>query len=70
MIIMLSNKRFIDYLDNKFIHKNCDLFITYENGTYVACDNSTGNKWVEEFNHLEKAVSWLKGERIIKQKRA
>ena len=42
--------------------KECKLFIMYDNGTWVACDNSTGNMWVEEFEHLEKAIKWLKGE--------
>ena len=62
MIKMLSNKRFNDYLDNKFIDKQCKLFITADNKKFIACDDSTGNKWVEEFDHLNDAISWLKGE--------
>ncbi len=63
MIKFLSKKQFSKFISDMNTHnKQCDLFITYDNGKYVACDDSTGNKWVEEFDHLEKAISWLKGE--------
>ena len=29
---------------------------------WLACDNSGGNAWVEEFNHVESAVRYLCGE--------
>lgn len=65
MIKFLSKKRFNDYLDNKFEDKHCHWFITYDNGKYIACDNTTHNKWVEEFDHLEEAIKWLKLEEEV-----
>lgn len=62
MIKMLSVKRFNDYVDDKFKDSNCDKFITYDSGKFVACDDSTQQKWVEEFDHLEDCIGWLKGE--------
>lgn len=37
------------------------MFLTYESGVWVACDNSTGDAWMEEFATLEEAVDWLNG---------
>lgn len=62
MIMILSKKQFNDYLDNKVSFKYSDMFITYDNGVYVACDDKTGNKWVEEFKSLDNAIKWLKEE--------
>jgi len=28
---------------------------------YVACDNSTGDAWVEEFETRHEAIDWLMG---------
>ena len=62
MIKMLSVKRFNDFVDDKFIDKTCDLFITYDSGKWLACDDSTQQKWVEEFDNLNDCIGWLKGE--------
>ena len=37
------------------------LFLEYpkNGGVYVACDNTGGDCWVEEFETLEAAVKWL-----------
>ena len=35
------------------------VFLSHENGAWVACDNSTGDAWTEEFDALEDAVDWL-----------
>lgn len=37
------------------------MFLTYESGVWVACDNSRGDAWTEEFATLEEAVDWLNG---------
>lgn len=42
--------------------KQCNLFIEYCKDKWVACDNSTGDMWVEEFDNLDMAIRWLKGE--------
>ena len=65
MIKYLSKKRFNDYLDGKFEDKHCHCFITYDFNKYIACDDTTGNKWVEEFEHLEDAIIWLKVEEEV-----
>lgn len=62
MIKFLSKKQFNDLIDKKYVDKQCDLFITYDSNKYIACDDSTQQMWVEEFDHLENAISWLKGE--------
>lgn len=61
MIKMLSKERFNEYLDNKFEDKLCKMFITHDSNKWVACDDKTNNKWVEEFDSLEKAIEWVKG---------
>lgn len=35
------------------------LFLSHEHGKWVACDNSGGDAWTEEFDTLEDAVDWL-----------
>lgn len=44
-------------------HDSIGLYLSLEsNGTdivLVACDNSTGNAWVEEFYSTKDAVRWL-----------
>lgn len=62
MIMILSKKQFNDYLDNKVNYKHSNMFIACDNGVYVACDDKTGNKWVEEFKSLDNAIKWLKEE--------
>ena len=62
MIKLLSKERFNDYLDNKFRDSNCDTFITYDSGKWIACDDSTEQKWVEEFDNLDSCYRWLIGE--------
>lgn len=38
---------------------------TYSDGypVLVAMDNSTGDAWTEEFNDIDTAVEWLRGDR-------
>lgn len=62
MIKMLSVKRFNAYVNGEFDDPNCERFFTYDSGKFIACDDSTQQKWVEEFDHLEECVGWLKGE--------
>ena len=42
---------------NKYRPKG--MFLSHENGMWVACDNSEGDAWTEEFDTLEDAVDWL-----------
>ena len=60
---IVSNQQMLDYIDNK-LKLDYDLLLTYYKDTniWVACDNSTGQKWVEEFDQLVNAIGWLKGE--------
>ena len=60
---IISNQQMLDYIDNK-IDFNCDYLLTYHKDIdiWVVCDNSTGQKWVEEFKKLENGIKWLKGE--------
>lgn len=60
---IISNKEMLDYVEGK-LDLDYNLLLTYYKDTniWVACDNSTNNKWVEEFDRLEKAIQWLKGE--------
>lgn len=46
-------------------HRPLGVFLTYDvvEELWVACDNSTGAAWVEEFKTLGAALLWLKGER-------
>jgi len=67
MIKMISKERFSDYLDNKFKDKWCKSFILYERDKFIGCDDTTGNKWVEEFDHLQDCVDWLKGKFEIEE---
>ena len=43
----LSNELFIEYEPNMY-HK-----------IYVACDNTDGNAWTDEFDNLDNAIRWL-----------
>ncbi|MEE3417791.1 MAG: hypothetical protein VZQ62_00460 [Methanosphaera sp.] len=60
---IISNKEMLDYIEGK-INLDYDLLLTYHKDTniWVACDNRTDNKWVEEFKDLKSAINWLKGE--------
>lgn len=60
---IISNKEMLDYVEGK-LDLDYDLLLTYHKDTniWVACDDSTNNKWVEEFDRLENAIQWLKGE--------
>lgn len=62
-ITIITNKQMEDFIENKWVPKN-DLLLTYDDNCkkWVACDDSTGQKWVEEFNNKEDAISWLNGE--------
>ena len=40
-----------DYLD--------ELLYAFNNDIYIACDNTNGNAWIEEFESKEEAVNWL-----------
>lgn len=35
--------------------------LSFENGVWVAVDNSTKDCWVEEFDDKQKAIDWLDG---------
>ena len=61
MIKMLSKKRFSEFVNEEYIDKTCALVFTYDNGKFVACDDTTDNMWVEEFRCLEDCIAWLKG---------
>lgn len=37
-----------------------ELLYSFDNGIYIACDNTNGNAWVEEFTSKEEAINWLK----------
>lgn len=45
------------------------LYLSLENGTdgpaLVACDNSTGDSWCEEFDSVRDAVKWLRREKDV-----
>ena len=60
---IISNKEMLDYIEGK-LNIDYDLLLTYHKDTniWVACDDSTGQKWVEEFDQLANAIGWLKGE--------
>lgn len=58
---IISNQQMLDYIDDK-LKLDYDLLLTYDNGKWIACDDSTGQKWVEEFDQLVNAIGWLKGE--------
>lgn len=48
-----------EIIENREEHLN-ELVIARDREFYIACDNSTGNAWVEEFESKEEAVNWLK----------
>jgi hypothetical protein len=60
---IISNKEMLDYIDGKW-ESSYDFLLTYHKDTniWVACDDRTGNKWVEEFKDLKSAINWLKGD--------
>lgn len=39
------------------------LYIVNDSGSknIIACDNSDGNAWTEEFIRMQEAIAWLKG---------
>ena len=37
------------------------LFLTKEGGGWVACDNTSGDAWTEDFETRAEAVGWLVG---------
>ena len=37
-------------------------YCNYQKNSFVACDNSTGDAWVEDFTTFSKTIAWLKGE--------
>ena len=49
----------VKYPDGRGEHKPYGLFLSHEYGKWVACDNSEGNAWTEEFDTLEDAIDWL-----------
>ena len=59
---IISNKEMLDYIEGKW-ESSYDLLLTYhkDSDIWVACDNRTDNKWVEEFKDLKSAINWLKG---------
>lgn len=61
MIMCITKDKFNKIIDKEIDYKY-DWFICYDSGMWVACDNSQGDMWVEEFNSLDNACKWLKGE--------
>jgi hypothetical protein len=39
-------------------------FYCLENNVWVACDNSTGDCWVEEFETENGAIGWLEDDNV------
>lgn len=64
MIKMVTNKRFEEFVNGEFFDRMCDTYITYDkkNKLWLVCDDSTEQKWVEEFKNLDTAIKWLRGE--------
>lgn len=60
---IISNKEMLDYIEGKW-ESSYDLLLTYhkDSDIWVACDDTTDNKWVEEFKDLKSAINWLKGD--------
>lgn len=63
MMKIISNKEMLDYIEGKW-ESSYDLLLTYhkDSDIWVACDDRTDNKWVEEFKDLKSAINWLKGD--------
>lgn len=64
-IIKIIDKAVMSYvIDHQAQSKG--LYLSLENGTdgpvLVACDNSTGDSWCEEFDSVRDAVKWLRRE--------
>jgi len=36
-------------------------FLTVDENSFVAVDNSTGDAWTEEFDNMQDALDWLNG---------
>ena len=62
-MMIISNQQMLDFIEGKWESKY-DLLLTYHKDTniWVACDDSTDQKWVEEFDQLANAIGWLQGE--------
>lgn len=65
-IIKIVDKAVMSYvIDHQAQLKG--LYLSLENGTdgpgLVACDNSTGDLWCEEFDSVRDAVKWLRREK-------
>lgn len=56
MVKMISADEMHSIIENR---KSRGQFIAYENDKYIACDNTTGDAWIEEFETLEEAINWL-----------
>ena len=41
------------------------LYITENEKSWTACDNSTGDAWTEDFKTLTEAVQWLRVEKEL-----
>lgn len=68
MIKGMTNKEFNYLLDNPIDNKG--LFYTIEGEVYIACDNSTLEAWVEEFDDLDECKNWLLGnDEVIEESR-
>ena len=67
-IIKIIDKAVMSYvIDHRAQLKG--LYLSLENGTdgpaLVACDNSTGDLWCEEFDSVRDAVKWLRRENDV-----
>ncbi|MGB4588997.1 MAG: hypothetical protein WBI17_07155 [Clostridiaceae bacterium] len=50
------------YCNNTLTNEDKGRFlIAYENGTFTAIDNTSGDCWTEDFKTRYKAVEWLCG---------
>ena len=55
-----------DLLDKKgiiVIDQDCSTGMWYENGKWIAYDNSTGDCWLEEFTDIRDAYLWATGQK-------
>jgi hypothetical protein len=56
----ISTDQFQDIVENMKDPQKIGLYLIQEGKIWVACDNSTGDAWTEEFKSRTAAVEWLK----------
>ena len=58
--IILSNERTIlRVIAKRSDPKYYGLYIAYNKGKYICCDNTDGNAWTEEFTKIDDAIEYL-----------